>query len=77
MQNKSENLCGALQKGENMKKCKFTLVLDMDGDDIELNIAFESENYEDAIKFVKDVIKRIDENKDVLKEMEEIEWESE
>ena len=53
-----------------MKKCKFTLVLDMDGDDIELNIAFESENYEDAIEFVKDVIKRIDENKDVLKEME-------
>lgn len=53
-----------------MKKCKFTLVLDMDGDDIELNIAFESENYEEAIEFVKDVIKRIDENKDVLKEME-------
>lgn len=53
-----------------MKKCKFTLVLDMDGDDIELNIAFESENYEDAIEFVKEVIKRIDENKDVLKEME-------
>ena len=55
-----------------MKKCKFTLALDIDGDDIELNIAFESENYEDAIEFVKDVIKRIDENKDVLKEMEEI-----
>ena len=53
-----------------MKKCKFTLVLDMDGDDIELNIAFESENYEDAIEFVKDVIERIDENKDVLKKME-------
>lgn len=49
-----------------MKKCKFTLVLDMDGDDVELNIAFESENYEDAIEFVKDVIKRMD----VLKEME-------
>lgn len=49
-----------------MKKCKFTLVLDMDGDDIELNIAFESETYEDAIEFVKDVIKRMD----VLKEME-------
>ena len=57
-------------KGENMKKCKFTLALDIDGDDIELNIAFESENYEEAIEFVKDVIKRIDENKDVLKEME-------
>ena len=56
-----------------MKKCKFTLALDIDGDDIELNITFESENYEDAIEFVKDVIKRIDENKDVLKEMEEIE----
>lgn len=53
-----------------MKKCKFTLALDIDGDDIELNIAFESENYEEAIEFVKDVIKRIDENKDVLKEME-------
>ena len=49
-----------------MKKCKFTLVLDMDGDDIELNIAFESETYEDAIEFVKDVIKRMD----ILKEME-------
>jgi hypothetical protein len=53
-------------KGENMKKCKFTLALDIDGDDIELNIAFESENYEDAIEFVKDVIKRMD----VLKELD-------
>ena len=49
-----------------MKKCKFTLALDIDGDDIELNIAFESENYEDAIEFVKDVIKRMD----VLKEID-------
>ena len=49
-----------------MKKCKFTLALDIDGDDIELSIDFESESYEDAIEFVKDVIKRMD----VLKEME-------
>lgn len=49
-----------------MKKCKFTLALDIDGDDIEISIDFESENYEDAIEFVKDVIKSIE----VPKEME-------
>jgi hypothetical protein len=58
-------------KGENMKKFRFTLKLDIDEEDIEVSTDFEAENYEKAMEFMKDIIGIIDMNNDKLEEIEE------
>lgn len=54
-----------------MKKFRFTLKLDIDEEDIEVSTDFETENYEKAMEFMKDIVGIIDMNNDKLEEIEE------